>query len=167
MIVVIADDLTGAAELGGIGLRYKLNVEVNTSVNPSSKADLLVIATDTRSMSRKEAERETEMIIKEVAELNPTWIFKKIDSVLRGYVVEELLVMMQKLNHSRALVIPANPGLGRTISNGQYYLNGSPLHQSSFASDPEFPVKTSSVVEILRNKSIGIHSQKHHEILKY
>src|SRR5882757_10096749 len=44
MIAVIADDLTGAAELGGIGLRYGLSVEVNMDVNLSTKADLLVIA---------------------------------------------------------------------------------------------------------------------------
>ena len=28
MIAVLADDLTGAAELGGIGLRYNLRVEL-------------------------------------------------------------------------------------------------------------------------------------------
>ncbi len=167
MIVVIADDFTGAAELGGIGLRYQLNVEINTTVNLQSKADLFVIATDTRSMSQDEAERETEIVTKELAKLNPTWIFKKVDSVLRGYVAEELLVIIKKLNHSRALVVPANPALNRTIKNGQYFLNGMPLHESSFSNDPEFPVKTSSVVEILSNKGIGVHSQNHNEVLQH
>lgn len=167
MIVVIADDFTGAAELGGIGLRYKLQVEINTRVNLQSKADLFVIATDTRSMSLAEAERETEEVVKELAKLNPTWIFKKTDSVLRGYVAEELLVIIKKLNHSRALVVPANPALSRTIVNGQYLLNGQPLHQSNFANDPEFPAKTSIVVDILSNKGINVFSQKHNEGLKH
>src|SRR5476651_1244224 len=167
MIIVIADDFTGAAELGGIGLRYQLKVEINTTVNLQSKADLFVIATDTRSMTKTEAERETEIVTKELAKLNPTWIFKKVDSVLRGYVAEELLVIIKKLNHSRALVVPANPVLNRTITNGQYFLNGTPLHQSNFANDPEFPVKTSSVVEILSNKGIGVYSQKHNEVLQH
>jgi uncharacterized protein YgbK (DUF1537 family) len=99
MIVVIADDYTGAAELGGIGLRYNLRVEVNTKVNLQSSADLLVIATDTRSMQKHEAELEMEIVTKEIAKLNPTLIFKKVDSVLRGYVAEELLVHIQELNH--------------------------------------------------------------------
>ena len=49
MLAVIADDLTGAAEIGGIGLSYGLKVEISSKVNPSTEADLLVIATDTRS----------------------------------------------------------------------------------------------------------------------
>ncbi len=167
MIVVIADDFTGAAEIGGIGLKYKLHVEVNTDVNLRSNADLFVIATDTRSMSKEEAEHETELVVSKVAELNPTWIFKKIDSVLRGYVAEELHVIIEKLSHSRALVVPANPGLGRTVVNGEYLLNGLPLHQSSFANDPEFPVKNSSVVELMCDKGISVYSQKHSEILKH
>jgi len=167
MIVVIADDFTGAAEIGGIGLRYKLQVEVNTDVNLRSNADLFVIATDTRSMTREQAERETELVVSKVAKLNPTWIFKKIDSVLRGYVAEELRVIIEKLNHSRALVVPANPSLGRTIVNGEYLLNGAPLHQTNFASDPEFPVKNSSVVDLMSDKGVLVYSQKHPEVLKH
>jgi uncharacterized protein YgbK (DUF1537 family) len=167
MIVVIADDFTGAAELGGIGLRYNLLVEVNTQVNLQSKADLLVIATDTRSMQRHEAVLEMETVTQNIAKLNPTLIFKKVDSVLRGYVAEELLVHIQKLSHSRALLVPANPALGRTVINGEYLLNNGPLHLSNFSTDPEFPVKTSSVIELLHKKGIQIHSQKHHETLKY
>lgn len=167
MIIVIADDFTGAAELGGIGLRYNLKVEVNTRVNLQSKADLLVIATDTRSMSKDDAVAEMEKVTEEIVKLNPTLIFKKVDSVLRGYVAEELLAHIQKLSLSRALLVPANPGLGRTIVDGQYLLNGEPLHESAFAHDPEFPIKTSSVVEMLYNKGIKISSQKHNQILNY
>ncbi|OCX53032.1 hypothetical protein BEL04_01580 [Mucilaginibacter sp. PPCGB 2223] len=167
MIVVIADDFTGAAELGGIGLRYQLQVEINTRVNLQSKADLFVIATDTRSMSKSEAERETEEVVRELAELNPTWVFKKVDSVLRGYIAEELRVIIKKLNHTRALVVPANPALSRTIVDGRYYLNGSLLHESNFANDPEFPAKTSSVVERLNGKGLKVHSQKHDETLQH
>src|ERR1035437_26642 len=167
MIVVIADDFTGAAELAGIGLRYNLRVEMNTLVNLQSKADLLVIATDTRSMKRQEALLEMEMVTKEVARLNPTLIFKKVDSVLRGYVTEELLVHIHTLNHTRALVVPANPTLGRTIINGQYFLNQEPLHLSDFSNDPEFPIKTSTVVELLGDKGIPVYSQTYNEPLEH
>ncbi|RKR84355.1 uncharacterized protein YgbK (DUF1537 family) [Mucilaginibacter gracilis] len=167
MIIVIADDFTGAAELGGIGLRYNLKVEVNTRVNLLSKADLLVIATDTRSMSKHDAVLEMERVTEEIVKLNPTLVFKKVDSVLRGHVAEELLAHIGKLSHSRALLVPANPGLGRTIVNGQYLLNGEPLHLSNFANDPEFPIKTSSVIELLDGKGIKITSQKHTQTINY
>lgn len=167
MIIVIADDLTGAAELGGIGLRYNLRVEVSTQVDLNPKADLLVIATDTRSMNCEDAVAEMEKVTEEIVKLDPILIFKKVDSVLRGYVAEELLAHITKLSLSRALLVPANPGLGRTIVNGQYLLNGEPLHQSTFAYDPDMPVITSSVVEMLAGKGIMVSSQKHYEVLNY
>ena len=64
MIAVIADDFTGAAEIGGIGLKYGLNVIIETKVQEVSEADLLVIATDTRSLSADQASLEIEKITK-------------------------------------------------------------------------------------------------------
>lgn len=165
MIVVIADDFTGAAELGGIGLRYNLKVEVNTEVNLLSSADLLIIATDTRSMTKEEAIRETERVTDAVIQLKPALLFKKVDSVLRGYIAEELSVIIQKLNTPKALLVPANPHLGRTIVAGNYLINSAPLHTSSFANDPEFPISTSSVVDLLSNKGIAVTHQKHTDAL--
>lgn len=50
MIVVISDDITGAAELGGIALRYGLNTIITTDItNVLPHSDILIIATDTRS----------------------------------------------------------------------------------------------------------------------
>jgi uncharacterized protein YgbK (DUF1537 family) len=166
MIVVVADDLTGAAEIGGIGMRYNLKVEVNTKVNLLSSADLLIIATDTRSLPKAEAIKETERVMDDVIKLDATFVFKKVDSVLRGYVAEELSVIMQKTGKSTALLLPANPHLARTIVNGQYLVNGQPLHQTNFANDPEFPAKTSSVTGLLEGRGLNIYSQKHGEALK-
>jgi uncharacterized protein YgbK (DUF1537 family) len=166
MIVVVADDLTGAAEIGGIGMRYNLKVEVNTKVNLLSTADLLIIATDTRSLPIQEAIKETERVMDDVIKLDAALIFKKVDSVLRGYVADELSVIMQKTSKSTALLLPANPHLGRTIVNGQYMVNGQPLHQTNFANDPEFPARTSTVTGLLEGRGVDIYSQKHNETLK-
>ena len=90
MIAVIADDFTGAAEIGGIGLRHGLNVIIETRPIPDVNADLMVIATDTRSLQAKEAAEHICQITEQLLKLNPKFIFKKLDSVLRGNVVEEL-----------------------------------------------------------------------------
>ncbi len=165
MMVVIADDLTGAAEIGGIGIRYGLDVELNTNANPGSRTELLVVSTDSRSMPKSEAVLETASVMDGVIKLKPSLFYKKTDSVLRGYVVEELQVQMQKLNVNTALFIPANPHLGRTIVEGQYLVNGQPLHQTSFAHDPEFPAKTSSVTGLLSGKGTAIYNQKNTDTL--
>ncbi|WP_165840903.1 four-carbon acid sugar kinase family protein [Larkinella punicea] len=147
MIAVIADDLTGAAELGGIGLAYGLEVELSVSVNPQSKADLLVIATDARSVSEPEAVREMTEVSRALRELKPLLIYKKIDSVLRGHILAETRAQLTVLGLTKALLVPANPALGRTLVGGQYFVDGKPLHQTHFAHDPEFPVTDSDVLK--------------------
>ena len=53
MIVVIADDFTGAAEIAGLGLRYGLNVVIKLELTTDINTDLLIIATDSRSMNKE------------------------------------------------------------------------------------------------------------------
>ena len=160
MIAVIADDFTGAAELGGIGLRHRLAVEISTVVNTSTKAGLLVIATDTRSMQREAAVAEMEKITRQLSLLQPEWIYKKVDSVLRGYVIPEIKAQLKALGGKRALLIPANPALGRTIIDGHYFLNGQPVHQSSFSIDPEFPVTSSDLQDMLHTRQEPVPVRK-------
>jgi uncharacterized protein YgbK (DUF1537 family) len=156
MIAVIADDLTGAAELGGIGLRRGLAVRVCMEVPAVTQAGLLVIATDTRSMGRADAAAEMEKVTRQVMELKPEWIYKKTDSVLRGYVVDEIGAQLRALGLQRCLLVPANPSLGRTIHNGQYFINSQPIHQSSFSTDPEFPVASPNVLDMLVSREVQV-----------
>jgi D-threonate/D-erythronate kinase len=150
MIAVIADDFTGAAELGGIGWRFGLNVEVSTVVNAVSNAPLLVIDADTRSMQENDAVRIIEKLTKALLQIKPEWIYKKTDSVLRGHVVAELNAQLKLMGLQKALLVPANPNLGRTIRNGTYFFNELPVHQSSFSIDPEFAVTSSDLKEMLK-----------------
>jgi len=151
-IIVIADDFTGAAELAGISLRYGLKVELCVGEVEYRNADVLVVSTDSRSLKKNEAIRTTGELLKEILDLKPTLIYKKIDSVLRGYVLEEAKVQMKLMNRSRAFIMPANPSLNRTIKNGEYFVDGVKITDTGFVHDPEFPIKTNSVKEILGNE---------------
>ena len=150
MIAVIADDLTGAAELGGIGIRHGLVTEISMTVNTATDADLLVIAADTRSMGEAAAVEEMSVITRQLRPLRPEWIYKKVDSVLRGHIVAEINAQLKVLGWSSALLAPANPALGRTIRDGHYYVNETPVHETSFSADPEFAIRSSDVREMLR-----------------
>ncbi|TWI85157.1 uncharacterized protein YgbK (DUF1537 family) [Lacibacter cauensis] len=152
MIAVIADDFTGAAELAGISLRYGLNVELCTADVAVTSADVLIVSTDSRSLNKTAALEKTAEAIKQVLQLNPSLVYKKIDSVLRGYVLDELKVQMQLMQKSKAFILPANPFLNRTISNGTYYVQGTPISETGFANDPEFPVSSSFVKQILNDE---------------
>ncbi len=149
MIAVIADDFTGAAEIAAIGLRYGLNAEVQTQVMPNSKADLIVIDTDTRSQTAKEAATQVQKVLQQLQEISPEWIYKKVDSVMRGRIATELTALLTASNKQRALLVPANPSMGRTISNGRYFINGQPLNETDFATDPEYPAGSSDVLYLL------------------
>lgn len=149
MIGVIADDLTGAAELGAVGLRHGLRAEIVRSGEPSGRADLVCVDTDSRSCEPAAAAKRAAAAAKMLRAAGARWIYKKVDSVLRGQVTAEVEAVMQQLHLERALLLPANPSLGRTIHDGQYFVHGKPIHETEFARDPEYPRRSSQVVRLL------------------
>lgn len=149
MIAVLADDFTGAAELAGICLHYGLKVRVYTGEVKDTDADVIILSTDSRSLSPADAVTVTRHRIQELLRFKPDFIYKKTDSVLRGYVAEELAVQLQEEGKSRVILLPANPSLRRTISNGIYYVNSVPIAQTDFSNDPEFPVTDSAVTRMI------------------
>lgn len=152
MIAVIADDFTGAAEIGGIGLRNGFNVVIDTKVEAGVVADILIIATDTRSHSPGQAAAVIEKTTRGLMALRPDFIYKKMDSILRGNVAEELLAQMRVSGKERALLIPANPSLKRTIENGIYYYDGIPLNEFSFTNGSVKKRTSSHVLDLLGDK---------------
>jgi uncharacterized protein YgbK (DUF1537 family) len=72
MVLVIADDLTGAAELAGIAYSYGLNTALVTRVPEiAPECDVLVVASDTRSMSEDEAVSVTHKVCRALLALKP------------------------------------------------------------------------------------------------
>ncbi len=159
MITVIADDFTGAAEIGGVGLRYGLKSVILTSTREEPGAELLILATNSRSLTPEEASRETEKVTREVVEMEPEFIFKKIDSVLRGNIACEITAHLPVVGKKRVIVVPANPGLGRTIEKGIYFVNGIPLNRTHFARSHDFRVDSASVVDLVGTASIPVISR--------
>ena len=163
-MIVIADDITGAAEIAGIAFARSSEVRlVCGSVcgvgNTTYQTDVTtVIATDTRSMNEAEATAETKRISTVFGSLKgKEIIFKKTDSALRGHVVAELTALMEVTGYERAVYLPANPSKGRIIRNGIYYIKEVrgekqevrevPLNETDFSFDPEFPARTSVLRE--------------------
>jgi uncharacterized protein YgbK (DUF1537 family) len=163
-MIVIADDITGAAEIAGIAFARGAEVRLicdsvcGCDTATPSTGVTTVIATDTRSMSEGEALAETKRI--SAAFGSPEGkkaIFKKTDSALRGHVVAELTALMEVTGYERAVYLPANPSKGRIIRNGVYYIKEVrgekqeirevPLNETDFSFDPEFPARTSVLRE--------------------
>jgi uncharacterized protein YgbK (DUF1537 family) len=149
MIAVIADDLTGAAELGGIALRYGLSAEVHARRAQSCAADLVAVDTDSRGCAAAESQARVRRAAKHLLLERSAWIYKKVDSVLRGHVLAELEALMIALAFDRVLLVPANPSLGRVIRQGRYFVSGRPIDETDFRKDPEYPRCSSGILEML------------------
>jgi len=149
MIAVIADDFSGAAEIAGIAWRYGLQAVLQTDFDLSVNYDVVVIDADTRSKKESEARQIHKSIVGILSHSKIDWIFKKTDSVLRGHIVPEIDSLLADLNINKILVVANNPSAGRVIKNNHYYIGDQRLHETDFRFDPEFPVKSSVVTDIL------------------
>ena len=151
MIVVIADDLTGAAELAGIAFSHGLTAEVQIEFNSKTDADVICLNTNTRLLVAEKAATKLWDIAKRIVAAKPEWIYKKTDSVLRGNIAAELRVLLEATARTRTIFIPANPSRKRVIRKGRYFIEKTPLHETDFANDPHHPATTSVVSRIIGN----------------
>ncbi len=149
MIGVIADDLTGAAELGAVGHRCGLNAEVWLDSRKLNPADLICIDSNSRSSSPQLAGRRAASAARAIKRLGVSWIYKKVDSAMRGSIAVELEHVMRALGMRRTVLVPANPSKGRVIRRGHYFIQGIPVHKTDFRFDPEYPCRFSSVRKLL------------------
>lgn len=148
-VVVIADDLSGAAELASAAATLGHSAEVRTAADASPGPDVIAIDTDTRCLPPAAAAPVVARVAEQARAAGARWIYKKTDSVLRGNVRAEIEEILKTTGLGRSLFVPANPSKKRLIREGLYYVNGVPLAQTSFANDPLHPRRSSSVTELL------------------
>ena len=165
MIRVFADDLTGAAEIAGMCKQHGLNTILTLVPASPDHAEAVVYCTDSRSMDLASALTVTQQFLEPISSASDGLVYKKTDSVLRGHVMEELLLQMHQLGYQRVLFIPQNPSMGRVISDGQYFVSGKLLSETAFANDPEFPRKTADVVDLLSGHDADVQVMHYNDAL--
>ena len=155
MIAVIADDITGAAEVAGVCLRRGVPVRMLLGIpDPDAVGGtgVVVLAENTRSGSRDEACTQMQAIASRLRAAGITQVFKKTDSALRGWVLAEMGTLARELGRSRLLIQPANLETGRTIRDGIYYVQDVPIAQTPFRDDPAFPAFSSDAAALVRER---------------
>jgi uncharacterized protein YgbK (DUF1537 family) len=153
MITVLADDITGAAEIAGVCLRYGLQVSFGIDSVPTTPAEVHIIATDSRSATEIEAYTIHKKLATDIFASPDSFVYKKCDSVLRGFVLTELYALMEVSSKNNVILQPANPETSRCIHNGQYYIGDELIEKTGFAIDPDFPAFCSDVRTLLTNRS--------------
>jgi len=147
---VIADDLTGACDVGAELLPWPGGVVVQplfsgaAPVGPGAEA-LCVRNTQSRTLPVAEA---AQRVTAALADVGAGWsgiVLKKIDTGLRGALGAEIDAAMDALDACEAFVLAAIPEVGRTTEGGRQMIAGVPVDQTAFARDPQNPIAESHV----------------------
>lgn len=158
MILSIADDLTGALEVGakfaGCGIASCVTTDRDGTFCPEAPA--LVIDTETRHLPEHEAAAIVRAIALAVRHLDPALIYKKTDSTLRGNIAAELRALLEAIPGRPLIYAPAYPELGRTVRNGHLFVDGTPVHRTAFAYDPLEPIRSANIAEMFGNLAVAI-----------
>lgn len=137
-MLIIADDLSGAADCGIACAGHGLNtIVILGDVEGEIDAEVLSIDADTRNLTPKAAALEVARILKRYTLDEDHLLFKKLDSTLRGNVAAELAAILEvRRNHAShrqrivAVLAPAFPSNGRTTVNGRQLVHGKPLEET-------------------------------------
>lgn len=133
MLAIVADDLTGAADTSACFADAGWRTAISFAASAPGDVDVLAVSTESRDLAEFEAaDAVYRAILNMAAHTPPRWLYKKVDSALRGHPCEELLAAMNALGTRRALVAPALPAEGRTTRGGRQFINGLPLQASAF-----------------------------------
>ncbi|MFT4041259.1 MAG: four-carbon acid sugar kinase family protein, partial [Thermomicrobiales bacterium] len=148
MLAIVADDLTGAADTSACFADAGWRTVIPFTAVAPGDVDVLALSTESRDMAAFEAaEAVNRAILRMAANSPPRWVYKKVDSAMRGHPRDELLAAMNAVGTRRALVAPALPAEGRTTRGGRQYINGLPLQASSLGS----PHGASSLLDLFAN----------------
>jgi len=155
-MIVIADDFTGANDTG-VQLAKKgarTEVMLRNAQKPSRHADVLIINTESRAMPAEQAAESVRRALRPWCETATLpLVYKKIDSTFRGNVGAEVVAAMQTSGRRLAVIAAAIPSAGRTTQDGHCLVNGVPLLDTEFASDPKTPITSSRIAGLVALQS--------------
>jgi uncharacterized protein YgbK (DUF1537 family) len=123
-MLIIADDLSGAADcaIGFASAGHRTVVTLDANNDPD--ADVIAADTDTRRLPPAEAGRRTVAAWRALRAPGRR-LYKKIDSTLRGNWAFEVAALQPLAG--LAIVAPAFPATGRTVRGARVFVHGKPL----------------------------------------
>ncbi len=149
--VLLADDLTGAGDVGGAllagGRLVTVRLDSRRIPAPAGR-HAVVVDLDTRIMGRIPATRRVAKVGRRLrrAGLRPAYF--KVDSTLRGHPFAEGEALRRAAGAPLAWFAPANPAQGRLTVGGRQYVRGRRVERTEFARDPLNPVMSGDLVAL-------------------
>ena len=117
--LIIADDFTGANDTAVQVKKRGYNIKVTFSPPLKIEEKFVVIDTETRTISGDKAYQTVKNIIKNLLKKEDfSFIYKKIDSTLRGNIIKEIKAIDEIYQPEIVIFAPALPKLGRITQSG-------------------------------------------------
>ena len=157
-LLIIADDFTGAMDTGvqfaarGASTRVVTDPLYDFTRAPAN-TQVLVLDAETRHLTPEDAYAVVFRAVKAAQRAGFSYVYKKTDSALRGNVGSELAAVLDAAGSTQIPFIPAFPAMNRITKNGIHYIDGVPVADSVFGSDPFEPVRFSNVRSILAEQT--------------
>ena len=157
-IVIVADDLTGAADTGVQFCPFfddtVLISDHQLSNGPAPVSGTAVaLYTNSRALEMMAAHKRLRSVARRLSELKMLWIYKKMDSCLRGNPGAETEALMAELDYEASFIAPAFPERGRTTVNATHLVHGTPVGHTEVSRDPVTPVIESDLCRLIQNQS--------------
>ncbi|PKF49472.1 hypothetical protein AT251_18565 [Enterovibrio nigricans] len=146
-ILIIADDLTSAADAALPFYEKGKQCEVVLNHHQRSTAEVVAIDTDSRNLTEQQAYEVTQQAASNAGEHK--LVIKTIDSTLRGHIQAEIHAAFYASGKQHVVIAPAFPDAGRITKAGIQYVNSHPVAESSYGKDPVHPALTSSISELV------------------
>ncbi|PKP84864.1 MAG: hypothetical protein CVT80_05785 [Alphaproteobacteria bacterium HGW-Alphaproteobacteria-2] len=145
-IGAIADDFTGASDLGNMLARGGMNARLCIGVpdGPSPEADAVVIALKTRSIPATDAVAQALAVLDWLRVQGCGQVYFKycstFDSTPDGNIGPVLDALAEALGAPRAVVVPAFPATGRRLMMGHLFVGDQLLNRSGMEHHPLNPM---------------------------
>jgi 3-dehydrotetronate 4-kinase len=170
LIGAIADDLSGATDLGLMFARSGLRVLQCNGV-PCGFVDLadaqaIIVALKTRTVPPAEAVAQSLSALKFLSEAGADKILFKycstFDSTDQGNIGPVIDALMTKMGERRTIACPAMPQNGRTVYQGHLFVGSQLLSDSSMKNHPLTPMRDANLVQILQRQT-----ERHVSLVSY
>ncbi len=157
MIGIVADDITGANDIGLMFAKHGYKTEVFSRYQGLDlgkiEADVIILDTNSRLLDPTSAYAKVSAASKSLLNLNCRLLIKKTCSAFRGNVGAEFDAALDAAGAGFAVVVAAFPKNGRITKNGLHYVHNQLLAESEFRNDPAHPMRLNDLREIIALQS--------------
>ncbi|MFG0229006.1 four-carbon acid sugar kinase family protein [Achromobacter sp. 413638] len=161
VIAIVSDDLTGSGDTAVQFVRAGWSTHLSIggadeALAGDGQAEVLAVTTHSRALPADQAAGIVRANVKRLRQAGVKRLYKKVDSTLRGPFLAEIEAACAAwAPDAIAVICPAFPATGRTVSGGVLLVNGKPVTETSAATDPVTPVTESHIPSLLRCAHVG------------